>query len=114
MVFLNEYMPGAFLNDLQLFDPAKVAWTDITSNAKGDPPSPRRSMGFTADGKGMLYVFGGTDDSGKYNIQVLHPCATSTVHNLQLSLFPDSDTECQSFLTMHDTYQCPYFHISLT
>ena len=70
MVFLNEYMPGAFLNDLQLFDPAKVAWTDITSNAKGDPPSPRRSMGFAADGEGMLYVFGGTDDSGKYNSSI--------------------------------------------
>ena len=76
----NKFISGAFLNDLQLFDPAKAVWTDITPNAQGSSPSPRRSMGFAADDEGKLYVFGGTDGNGKFNSSItfvvlysLHP-----------------------------------------
>ena len=95
----NELMPGAFLNDLQLFDPAKLVWTDITPNALGPPPSPRRSMGFVADDQGMLYVFGGSNDSGKYNFSIsicsLHPTFT----NLLIK-------------TLHDKLSSPYMTLT--
>ncbi len=55
---------AGFLNDLHLFDPPRMAWRELSQKRKGISPSPRRSMGFTADDKGKLYMFGGTNGPG--------------------------------------------------
>ncbi len=55
---------AGFLNDLHLFDPPRMAWKELSQKTKGISPSPRRSMGFTADDKGKLYMFGGTNGPG--------------------------------------------------
>ena len=46
-----------------MFDPATMAWTDLTSNLSGSLPSPRAYHGFTAAG-GRLYVHGGDGEYG--------------------------------------------------
>ena len=46
------------LGDLHMFDPASMAWTDLTFNVSGIAPSRRYGHGFTAAG-GWLYVHGG-------------------------------------------------------
>ena len=50
-------------DDLHMFDPAAMAWTDITRNVSGSMPSPRAYHGFTAAG-GWLYVHGGVNEKG--------------------------------------------------
>ena len=54
--------PGV-LSDLYVYDPAAMAWTDLSSPVSGTPPSPRRCQGFVSDG-GKLYVHGGSDSNG--------------------------------------------------
>ena len=49
--------------DLHMFDPAVMAWTDLTRNFSGTAPSPRAYHGFTAAG-GWLYVHGGWGENG--------------------------------------------------
>ena len=44
--------------DLFEFDPASLAWVDLTPVATGSVPSPRINQGF-AEANGTLYVFGG-------------------------------------------------------
>ena len=55
---------AGFLNDLHLFDPANLAWTDLSSNTQGPVPAARRSMGFVSDIAGRLYVFAGKTITG--------------------------------------------------
>jgi hypothetical protein len=50
------------LNDLHAFDPATMAWTNLSA-AAGTPPTPRFVHGF-ACAAGKLYVHGGYDVSG--------------------------------------------------
>ena len=51
---------GDCLNDLHEYDPATLAWTDLSAAISGTPPSPRLSHGFTSAG-GKLYVHGGNE-----------------------------------------------------
>ena len=57
--------PTGDLQDLLVYDPAAMAWTDLSASASGTPPSSRQSHGFTSAG-GKLYVHGGLGDSGEY------------------------------------------------
>ena len=51
------------LNDLHVFDPVEMAWTDLSSSVAGTPPSARAFHGF-ASVAGMLYVHDGEDYNG--------------------------------------------------
>ncbi len=46
------------LQDLHVYDPETMAWTDLSVPASGTPPSARSGHGFTSTG-GQLYVHGG-------------------------------------------------------
>ena len=48
------------LQDLHVYDPATMAWTNLSAAASGTPPSGRDGHGFTSAG-GKLYVHGGRD-----------------------------------------------------
>ncbi len=50
-------MPG-YLNDVLVFDPALMKWTDLTQEIVGTPPSPRYQHGFSSAGS-KLYLQGG-------------------------------------------------------
>ncbi len=50
-------------NDLLMFEPHAMAWTNLSSIALGLPPVPSRFQGFTSSG-GKLFVFGGWDGQG--------------------------------------------------
>ena len=52
------------LGDLHAFDPAAMAWTDLSAAASGTPPYPRDFQGFASAG-GYLYVHAGYGDSGE-------------------------------------------------
>jgi hypothetical protein len=53
------------LDDLHMFDPVAMAWTQISrSDMLGVWPSARKYTGI-ASIHGILYVFGGLDDSGE-------------------------------------------------
>ena len=52
------------LNDLHVYDPAEMAWTDLSFPVSGTPPSPRQAHGFTS-ASGKLYVHGGLGTSGE-------------------------------------------------
>ena len=52
------------LGDLHAYDPAAMAWTDLSAAASGTPPSPRDFQGFASAG-GYLYVHAGYGDSGE-------------------------------------------------
>ena len=58
----RKWVPHTFLaedvNDLYAYDPASMAWTNLSATASGAPPSPRAFHGFTSAG-GKLYVHGG-------------------------------------------------------
>ena len=56
--------PTGDLQDLLVYDPAAMAWTDLSASASGTPPSSRQSHGFTSAGGG-LYVHGGLGDTGE-------------------------------------------------
>ena len=53
------------LGDLHVYDPAAMAWTDLSAAASSDPPSPRASFGF-APAMGKLYVHGGQGENGMW------------------------------------------------
>ena len=55
---------GTLLQDLLVYDPAAMAWTDLSAAASGTPPSAREGHGFTSAG-GKLYVHGGFGGSGE-------------------------------------------------
>ena len=48
-----------------MYDPAAMAWTDLSAAMLGTPPSARQGHGFTSAG-GKLYVHGGDSESGEY------------------------------------------------
>jgi hypothetical protein len=56
--------PG-YLSDLQVYDPAHNAWTDLSVPAGGVPPPGRAWHGFTTAG-GRLYVYAGWKGSGEH------------------------------------------------
>jgi hypothetical protein len=47
------------LNDMHVFDPASMTWTDLSNNMIGELPPARRFPGFTSAG-GRLFVLGGS------------------------------------------------------
>ncbi len=49
---------SGFFNDLHVYDPANMTWTDLSAAVSGTPPSPRYGHGFAGAG-GVLYSFGG-------------------------------------------------------
>ncbi len=57
-------MIGIFLNDLYQLETRNMRWTDISTIAKGNPPSPRGSSQFAVIGE-KIYAFGGFDQNGK-------------------------------------------------
>ena len=46
------------LDDLHVYDPAGMAWTNLSSPLSGQPPTSRDSHGFASAG-GRLFVYGG-------------------------------------------------------
>ena len=46
--------------DLLVYDPTDMAWTDLSAAASGTPPSARFGHGFTSAGD-KLYVHGGSN-----------------------------------------------------
>ena len=52
------------LGDLHAYDPAAMAWTDLSAAASGTPPYPRDFHGLASAG-GYLYVHAGYGDSGE-------------------------------------------------
>ena len=54
---------GQFLNDLLVFNPATLAWADLSFVTRGPTPSQRYGHGFQTAG-GLLYIFGGQSDAG--------------------------------------------------
>jgi hypothetical protein len=46
-----------------VFDPVKLAWSDISDKISGVAPPPRRGQGFASAG-GKLFVHGGYNPSG--------------------------------------------------
>ena len=47
-----------------MYDPAAMAWTDLSAASSGTPPSARSGGGFASAG-GKLYVHGGFDPFGE-------------------------------------------------
>ena len=52
------------LGDLHVYDPAAMAWTDLSAAASGTPPSARENQGFASTG-GRIYVYGGKGEIGE-------------------------------------------------
>ena len=52
------------LQDLHVYDPTSMAWTDLSASASGTPPPARNIHGFTTAG-GKLYEHGGRGESGE-------------------------------------------------
>lgn len=50
------------LADLWTFNPASSNWTDLTSSARGDFPSPRVFFGMATAGE-RLFIFGGKNET---------------------------------------------------
>ena len=61
-VMLKGSLSG-FSNDLHVFDPRTLVWSDPVATVRGTPPSPRREQGLTPVGT-RLYVHGGVSDQG--------------------------------------------------
>jgi len=60
---------GDSFQDLHVFDPATMAWTDLSAATSGTPPSARGGHGFTSAG-GKLYVHGGYINLGELPLQL--------------------------------------------
>ena len=56
------------LKDLHVYDPAAMAWTDLSAAASGTPPSAREDQGFTSTG-GRIYVYGGKGEIGEGRVR---------------------------------------------
>ena len=54
---------GLVRQDLHVFDPDTVSWTDLSAIARGAPPSARAGHGLASAG-GKLYVHAGDDGAG--------------------------------------------------
>ncbi len=58
------HLSTGYLNDLHVYDPAKMKWAEVLTALPSRVPSPRCSHGFTAlDGR--LYVQGGWNGDGE-------------------------------------------------
>ena len=53
------------LNDLHVYDPVAMAWTDLSIPLAGTPPSPRLAHGF-ATAADKLYVHAGSIGGGLF------------------------------------------------
>ncbi len=60
---------GKFLNDLFIFDPAALAWAELSDVAHGTPPAPRYGHSVQAAGDGSIYVFGGQSAAGPWRVE---------------------------------------------
>ena len=58
------FVSVSFLNDVFEFDLARMEWTELTGQIEGIPPVPRYDHGLTI-ANGVLYIFGGLDESGE-------------------------------------------------
>ncbi len=63
-------------DDLHMFDPAAMEWTQISrSDMLGAWPSARKYPGLSSI-DGILFIFGGLDDSGElHNVSIMPPLA---------------------------------------
>ena len=59
---------AGFLDSLNMFDPAKLLWDDLSGHVLGVPPLPRSFHGFQANG-GKLYIHGGNSYAGIVSVQ---------------------------------------------
>ena len=55
---------AGLLNDLHAYDPAALAWTDLSFGFTGSLPTATFGHGFASAG-GRLYVFGGRGSAGE-------------------------------------------------
>ena len=55
---------AGYFGDLHVYDPAAMAWTDLSAAASGTPPSARENQGFASTG-GRIYVYGGKGEIGE-------------------------------------------------
>ena len=53
-----------FFNDLHMFDPVDMTWTDLSAKVSGTTPAPRYGHCFAAAG-GVLLAYGGHDQNGQ-------------------------------------------------
>ncbi len=60
-----SHSTGGSLQDLHVYDPATMAWTDLSAIASGTRPPARWGHGFTSAG-GKLYVHRGMSVAGQY------------------------------------------------
>jgi hypothetical protein len=60
---LTEPAGAAFVNDLNLYNPADDSWTALAP--PGVVPQEREWMGFAAGPDGLLYTFGGMGGNGE-------------------------------------------------
>jgi hypothetical protein len=56
---------SGLLNDLFVFDPLSLSWTDLSSTTDGNPPTPRLLHGFEVFGE-EFYAHGGLDQTGGF------------------------------------------------
>jgi hypothetical protein len=64
-MYLLRSLFAVNLDDLHMFDPAAMEWTQIgSSDVLGAWPSARRDFGLTTV-NGILYIFGGLGDFGE-------------------------------------------------
>ena len=89
--------------DLHMFDPAAMAWTDLTLDVSGAPPSPRGFHGFTAAGA-RLYVHGGFGEIGDVYVVVAGVEKEMGISTIEKSGFIASGTARmkQSYLAGHN------------
>ena len=57
---------GQRLQDLHVYDPAAMAWTELSAASSGTPPSARAFHGF-ASTVGKLYIHGGSNNGSEYD-----------------------------------------------
>ena len=72
---IDNCCTGSLLNDLHRFDSSSLTWTDFSGLVIGPVPPPREYHGVATVG-GLLYVFGGTGDTGTSIFALL----SSTAH----------------------------------
>ena len=68
------------LNDLHVYDPGSMGWTDLSTPVSGTAPAPRNALGFAAI-EDRLYVFGGSGDAGAFQ-HALCPCVSARMCNV--------------------------------
>ena len=79
---LQTIADTGLLNDLHMYDPHNISWSDLTVTLTDPWPSPRDGHGFTSTG-GKLYVHGGYGTDGAWVISntQTHPHRSDPEHN---------------------------------